>query len=239
MPIAPRYAWVADILRDRIRQRIWRPGDRLPSEKELCSEMGISSITMRHAMSILVSEGLITRAQGKGSFVASDHVLVQGPSRLTSFTEDARARGWHGTAKVLGFEIVSSGEVSSKLELPGGASLIKLSRLRMADGLPVAVQTAYLPAQLFPGLESFDLETESLYEVMKREYGIRPATAVETYRAIQLTEGQAPMLGCQKGSPAFHVERLSSDGTGQKIEFVQSIIRADRYSLVLHLAASQ
>ncbi len=239
MSIAPRYAWVADVLRDRIRQRIWRPGDRLPSEKELCQELGISSITMRHAMSILVSEGLLTRVQGKGSFVASDHVFVQGPSRLTSFTEDARARGWHCYAKVLGFEIVTSSEVSSKLELPGGASLIKLSRLRMADGLPVAFQVAYLPALIFPGLDSFDLAEESLYEVMKREYGIRPATACETYRAIQVTEAQGRILSCPTGSPAFQVERLSSDGIGRKIEIVESIMRADRYSLVLHLVAGQ
>ncbi len=239
MPVEPRYAWVADVLRDRIRQRIWRPGDRLPSEKELCSEMGISSITMRHAMSILVSEGLLTRVQGKGSFVASDHVFVQGPSRLTSFTEDARSRGWHCSAKVLGFEVVTSSDVSGKLELPAGASLIKLSRVRMADGLPVAFQTAYLPAQLFPGLESFDLAAESLYEVMKREYGIHPATAFETYRAIQVTAAQGQILGYPSGSPAFRVERLSSDGTGRKIEFVESIMRADRYSLVLHLVAGQ
>src|ERR1700716_648581 len=104
MRAGPLYSQTADALRVRITQGMWRQGDRVPSEVQLCEEFGVSSITMRRAVATLVTEGLLVRIQGKGTYVASDHAVVQGPPRLTSFTHDMQLRGWRSTARLLTME---------------------------------------------------------------------------------------------------------------------------------------
>src|SRR5215470_8126982 len=101
MSTGPLYHQTAEVLRSRIVQSVWKQGDRLPSENQLCEEFGVSSITMRRAVATLVAEGLLVRLQGKGTFVSSDHAIVQGPPQLTSFTEDMRLRGWAASARVV------------------------------------------------------------------------------------------------------------------------------------------
>src|SRR5215467_1167091 len=163
MSTGPLYHQTAEVLRSRIVQNVWKQGDRLPSESQLCDEFGVSSITMRRAVATLVAEGLVARLQGKGTFVTSDHAIVQGPPQLTSFTEDLRQRGWQPSARVVAIETRrADASVSTKLGLPSGASVTILRRVRLANGLPVAFQNAYVPALQFPGLERFDFTHESL-----------------------------------------------------------------------------
>ncbi|HSR24030.1 MAG TPA: GntR family transcriptional regulator [Candidatus Eisenbacteria bacterium] len=236
----PLYHQTAEILRSRIVQNVWKQGDRLPSESQLCDELGVSSITMRRAVATLVAEGLLVRLQGKGTFVSSDHAIVQGPPQLTSFTEDMRLRGWQSSARVTGFrsERAPAG-LATRLGLPAGALVHVLGRVRLADRLPVAVQTAYVPGLLFPDLGSHDFRRESLYEVFERDYGVKPATATEVYRASKLTDEEAALLETEPDSPAFRVERLTTDSTGRRVELVESVVRGDRYTLVLRLSASR
>src|SRR5499427_10067344 len=116
MSTGPLYHQTAEVLRSRIVQNVWKQGDRLPSENQLCEEFGVSSITMRRAVATLVAEGLLVRLQGKGTFVSSDHAIVQGPPQLTSFTQDMRARGWHGSARLLSLSMERApGHVATKL----------------------------------------------------------------------------------------------------------------------------
>jgi GntR family transcriptional regulator len=240
MSTSPLYHQTAEILRSRIVQNVWKQGDRLPSESQLCEEFGVSSITMRRAVATLVAEGLLVRLQGKGTFVSSDHAIVQGPPQLTSFTEDMRLRGWGSRARVIGFrtERAPAG-LATRLGLAGGALLHVIGRVRLADELPVAIQTAYVPALLFPGLETHDFRRESLYEVFERDYGVKPATATEVYRASKVSDEEAELLEAEPGSPAFRVERLTTDSTGRRVELVESVVRGDRYTLVLRLSASR
>jgi GntR family transcriptional regulator len=240
MSTGPLYHQTAEVLRSRIVQNVWKLGDRLPSENQLCEEFGVSSITMRRAVGTLVAEGLLVRLQGKGTFVSSDHAIVQGPPHLTSFTEDMRMRGWRSSARQLSFRTERAAEsVATRLGLSAGTLLHTLSRVRLADGLPVAVQTAHMPALLFPGLESHDFRRESLYEVFDRDYGVKPATATETYRASTLTTEEAELLEAEPDNPAFRVERLTTDSTGRRVELVESVVRGDRYTVVLRLSASR
>jgi GntR family transcriptional regulator len=233
----PLYHQTACVLRTRIAEGVWKQGDRLPAEWQLCEEFGVSTITMRRAVAILVAEGLVARLQGKGTFVTSDHAIVQGPPQLTSFTEDLRQRGWEPSARVVSIQTVRAEAcVSGRLGLPANAPVTVLRRLRMADGLPVALQTAHLSALQFPGLERFDFSHESLYEVLARQYGVKPGNATDTYRAGKVGEEEAPLLQVETDSAAFRVERLTTDSTGRRIELVESIIRGDRWTLVLKLS---
>jgi len=232
------YRQTAEVLRSRIAQMVWKQGERLPSESRLCEEFGVSSITVRRAVATLVAEGLLVRLQGKGTFVSSDHAIVQGPPELTSFTQDMEARGWHGTARVLALRTERAAtRVATKLGLSTGAPVSIIRRVRLADGLPVAIQTAHLPALLFPELERYDFSRESLYGVLERVYGVRPAHATEIYHAGKVGQAEADPLDVEVGSPAFHVERVASDSTDRRIELVDSVIRGDRWTLVLRLSA--
>lgn len=236
----PLYNQTAEALRARISQNAWKQGERLPSEAQLCAEFGVSSITMRRAVATLVAEGLLVRLQGKGTFVATDHGIVHGPPHLTSFTQDMQLRGWRSTARVLDLRTERAlARVGPKLGLMPGAPVHVVSRVRLADETPVAVQTAYVPALLFPGLEVHDFGRESLYEVLQREYGVKPAGATEVYRASTVVAEEAALLEVEPNSPAFRVERLTSDSTGRRIELVESVIRGDRYTLVVRLSASR
>jgi GntR family transcriptional regulator len=240
MSTAPLYHQTAEILRSRIVHNVWKQGDRLPSEGQLCEEFGVSSITMRRAVATLVAEGLLVRLQGRGTFVSSDHAIVQGPPQLTSFTEDMRLRGWRSSARVLALRTErAESALATRLGVGAGSLVHLIARVRLADGLPVAVQRAYVPALLFPGLEDHDFERESLYEVFERDYGVKPATATEVYHASTVTGEEAALLETDPGSPAFRVERLTTDSTGRRVELVESVVRGDRYTLVLRLSASR
>lgn len=239
MRAGPLYSQTADALRARITQGIWRQGDRLPSEVQLCEEFGVSSITMRRAVATLVNEGLLARIQGKGTYVASDHAVVQGPPRLTSFTHDMQLRGWRSTARLLRIESERAPlPIAHRLALPEGALLTNIHRVRLADDHPVAIQVAHLPALLFPGIERFDFARESLYEVMRREYGVKASVASETYRASKVTAEEAGLLEVEADSAALRAERLTADSTGRQVELVESVMRGDRYTLSLRLSAS-
>ena len=240
MAFGTLYSQTADVLRSRVAQNVWKQGDRLPSESQLCEEFGVSSITMRRAVATLVAEGLLVRLQGKGTFVSSDHAIVQGPPELTSFTQDTRARGWHASARVLALGTErASGRIATKLGLSSSTLVWIISRVRLADGLPVAIQTTHLPALLFPGLERHDFSRDSLYEVYERVYSVKPAHATEVYHAGKITPAEAVPLEVDPDSPAFRVERVTTDSTGRRIELVDSVIRGDRWTLVLRLSASR
>ena len=236
---SPLYVQIADSLREKIGGG-WRAGDRLPGERQLCADFGASSITIRRAIATLVAEGLLIRLQGKGTFVSSDHDIVQGPPRLTSFTQEIELRGWRPGARVirLGSEPAMP-EVCAKLGLPPAARVVAIERVRLADDVPVGTQVAYLAALRFPGIDRYDFTRESLYEVMRREYSVRPATAIEVYRASRATEVEADLLEIAAGSAVFRVERTTSDGTGQRIELVRSVLRGDRYTVALSLSAGR
>lgn len=238
MLTAPLYARTADALRKRVGTE-WHAGDRIPAESQLCEEFGVSSITMRRAVATLVAEGLLVRLQGRGTFVSSDHSIVQGPPRLTSFTQDMDARGWKSSARVLGATAGRApADVCLQLGLGESAVVTKIERVRLADDEPVALQLAYLPSIVFPGLEAHNFSRESLYEVLKGHYSVQPAAATETYRASTANPDEAKLLGVPVRSPVFRVERVTVDGSGHKIEYVRSVFRGDRYSLQLRLSAS-
>lgn len=213
-------------------------GNRLPAEPELCREFGVSSITMRRAIAMLAAEGLVVRLQGKGTFVSSGHAIVHGPPQMTSFTQDMELRGWRSSTRLVRFDTVPADQkISARLGLPDESKVFALTRVRLADDQPIAVQTAYLPVRLVPRLDAFDLSAGSLYDVLEKEYGMRPVQASESWEASAVSRAEARLLAVPPKSPAFRVERLTADSSGQRIELVQSVIRGDKYTLILQLGA--
>jgi GntR family transcriptional regulator len=227
----PLYQQLYEILHRRIMGGEWRPGDMIPAEPELMATYGVSRITLRQVLELLVRDGLIVRQQGRGSFVARPR-LEKGMVRIFSFTEDMRQRGLKPTSVVLAAQLVpASAELAASLEIEPGAELVRLERLRMAEDEPLAIEESHLVHRFCPGLLRFDFAIESLREVMAREYGIRWSRARQTIQAILAPERASALLGVEPCAALLYLERVSSSQDDTSVEFLRVQYRGDRYVL--------
>ncbi|MFP4634475.1 MAG: GntR family transcriptional regulator [Nitriliruptoraceae bacterium] len=206
------------------------PGTRLPSERELASRYEVARMTVRGAISRLESQGLVHRVQGQGTFV-SEPRLAQ-PATLTSFSEDMAARGMTPGSIVLAQEVVPAPDpVAVRLRLPLGEPVVRIERVRSGDGEPIALERSHLPERRFPGLESVDLATHSLYRTLAEDYDTQPASSEQRIAAVELSPADAHLLHVAASTPALRIERVTRDRQGQPIEFVRSVYRGDRFEL--------
>lgn len=222
------------ILRD-IESGRWRPGERLPTEDALIARFGVSKITVRQALRDLAQKGYIRREQGRGTFIQGAP-LEEGPRELTSFTSEMRGHGLAASSRVLEQGIVPAPrDIGIKLGVLAGASLFRLRRLRLADGEPMGLQTAYIPLRLVPGIDALSFVDASLYEILAAEYSLYPAAAREAHQAIPVPDEARELLRLPPGSPVLSAERLTTLADGRPLEYVHSIMRGDRYKVVLDL----
>ncbi len=232
----PLYYQLKTALLEDIEAGRWRPGDRLPTEDALITRFRVSKITVRQALRDLAQMGYIRREQGRGTFVQGPP-LEEGPRELTSFTSEMRGHGLAATSRVLEQGVIpGAGQIAARLDAEDGAPLFRLRRLRLAEGEPMGLQTAYLPIHLVPGIERLSFSDASLYEVLASRYGLYPAVARESHQAVPVPEDAAIHLRVPAGSPALSAERLTRLPDGRPLEFVHSIMRGDRYKIVLDLA---
>jgi GntR family transcriptional regulator len=232
----PLYHQLYEILRGRITAGEWRPGDMIPAEPELMAIYGISRITLRQVLEMLVRDGLIVREQGRGSFVARP-TLEKGMVRIFSFTEDMRQRGITPRTAVLASEIVPAvPETAVRLAIQPGEELVRLKRLRLAEDEPLAIEESHLVHRFCPGLLRFDFTVESLREVLAREYGVLWSRARQTIRATHAGEETAKLLGVTPNAPVLFIERVSTAQNNAPIEFLRVQYRGDRYALYNELS---
>jgi GntR family transcriptional regulator len=164
----------------------------------------------------------------------------QGPRELTSFSEEMRRHRVLPSSRVLMSAVrEADARIAEALAIAIGKPIFVLKRLRMANGEPMGVQTAHIPLDMVPGLETENLENSSLYQILQSRYNLLPARARETYLAIRATAPLAKLLGVTSGAAVFDVARVTFLPNGKPFEFVQSTIRGDRYSIILELAADR
>jgi GntR family transcriptional regulator len=210
------------------------PGSPVPPERALASELGISRTTVRQALAELEMEGRLRRIQGKGTFVASPKMAQ--PLQLTSYSEEVRAQGMHPASRILDVSMMDAdAELATTLELPEGAPIVSVARLRMANGEPMAIEHTHLPAERFPGLREHLDQMASLYEILGTVYGVRLAEAEETIETVLASPREAAILSVDTGLPLLLVSRLSLDSDGRPVEWVQSWFRGDRYKFITRI----
>ncbi|GAA0411843.1 transcriptional regulator NagR [Microbispora corallina] len=224
----PKYDQVRAQLAERIRTDL-RPGDALPSERELMEMFGISRMTVRKALAGLEAEGLVYRIHGSGTYV-SETALVSKTLRLTSFSEDMRERGLRPGTRLLEAELVpATADVAQRLRLSPGTQVAHLRRLRLANQTPMALEEVYLPAELVPGLLDHDL-SGSLYDVLDAAYGVRAVRARQVVQSTVVDDAQAELLEVPPRSPALIVGRVAVDARGRAVELGTTLYRGDRYA---------
>ena len=174
---APLYRQVHDVLAKQITSGSLTAGEQLLSERQLCERFGISRVTARRALIALEDDGLIGAAPGRGWFV-SDGPLSEPPNVLLSFTSLARARGLEPTARVLCQRVrPASLDEADELSIAPGAELFELERVRLLDGLPVAVDNCVVALYRCPSLRDADFTVASLYEVLRSDASVSPTRA--------------------------------------------------------------
>lgn len=228
------YMQVASRLGERIEVGEWHAGEQLPTEDQLIDAYGVSRVTVRQALRMLVDRGLVVRERGRGTFLR-DASLTAGARGVRSFTTEIAQLGMTAGSKVLELQIQPvTAQAATALGLAGDDPVVKISRLRTGDGQPIGVQTGQYPAARFAGLESVSLAGGSLYDLLQRRYGVVPAEARETFRVKGATKPMAEVLGVARGACCFHVERITYDSHGP-FEYVESFMRGDRYRIHLSL----
>ncbi len=231
----PLYHQLKTAIQRDIEAGRWEPGARLPTEDALITRFHVSKITVRQALRELAQMGYIRREQGRGTFVQRPPI-EEGPRELTSFSGEMRGHGLVATSLVLEQGVVpATADIASRLDITAGAPVFRLRRLRLADGEPMGLQTAYISMQLVPGIDALAFANASLYDVLATRYSLFPAAARETHQAVLVPDEAAPLLRVPAGSPALSAERLTSLGDGRPLEYVDSIMRGDRYRIVLDL----
>lgn len=209
-------------------------GDALPPERVLAADLGVSRMTLRRALDDLWRMGKVIRRQGAGTFVAEPKIAQM--LTVTSFSQDMLARGLTPTSRTLSMERIDAGpRLASRLEVPAGEPLLRIRRLRLADGTPMAIETLHVPAASVPGLGADDLEDTSFYALLARRYGIHLTRGTQVIEPTVTDSEEADLLACPPHSPAFLFERTSYGSDDTPVEFVRSVYRGDRYKLTAQL----
>ncbi|PRX50315.1 GntR family transcriptional regulator [Prauserella shujinwangii] len=210
------------------------PGSPIPTERALASDFNVSRTTVRQALADLTAEGRLHRVQGKGTFAAEPKVAQR--LQLSSYTEDMRAQGREPSSQLLEVEeLHAEGELPKLLGIRTGAKVLRLHRLRLADGEPMALETTHLPLARFRGLRKYVSEGGSLYAVLRERYGVEFDRAEETIETSLAGPQEAELLGADVGMPVLLLSRHSFATDGKPVEYVRSIYRGDRYKFVTTL----
>jgi GntR family transcriptional regulator len=231
----PRHEQVSTWLRDRIESGRYGPDDQLPSESRLVDRFGVSRITVRRALQTLESDGLIYRRQGLGSFVRGERVR-QGLVRLTDFAEDMESAGLHASSRVENRAIEpATDRIATALGVEAGAPVLRLDRLRLGNGEPIAFDRTWLPLFYAQLLDGRDLGSETIYQILERDGGITMERGRFRFEAVNAPSDVGRALAVPWGRALLLVERVTYAERGRCVYFQQRFYRSDRVAYELDL----
>jgi GntR family transcriptional regulator len=235
-PGIPLHEQISGWLRDEIGSGRLPPDAQLPSEHELCHRFGVSRVTVRRALQTLDADGLIYRRPGLGSFVC-DKRMAHGLVRLTDFAQDLARAGLQASSRVLYHAAEPCpAPIAERLGLSTGTPVVRLERLRLGNGQPLALDRTWLPPYYAQLLAGHDLGRETLYRVLEREYGVPALSGRYRITAAPADEEAARHLEVEPGEALLVVERTTRTVGDKPIYFQRRFYRSDRIAYELELA---
>ena len=222
---------IIEAITTEIEENRLKPYNRLPSEKELCEQWKTSRSTVRKAMDQLTDRGKIFRVPGKGSFVAFPKISHQ-TSHILSFAEKMKAQGLEVETKLILKEIIEPNEeIAEALKLTKQARVLMIQRLRIVKGEPMALQTAFMPANLCENLMKEDLESQSLNRLFQEQCNIRLSRSDIWIEAPIITKKEQKLLGNPRVPLFLAVVGVTFDQDDKPVRFSRGVFRGDRVRL--------
>ena len=207
----------------------WPVGSRIPSERNLADEMGVSRATVRQALVELADAGLLEASAQRGWFVTRQRIS-EGPNLLRSFSETAVERGLTPGSRVIEQCVrPATMDEAEVLGLAPAAAVVQLDRLRLLDGIPTAVQSSCLPMRHAPGIDAVDFSHRSLYQVLREDYGLVPTRCDYTVQAQAATDQVAALLGVAVGFPVLVGHEVTFDQHDRPVSTGRLTYRGDAY----------
>ncbi len=231
----PLYSQIVGIVKRNLSAGTLTAGELLPSEAEFCRAFNVSRSTVRQAIGILESEGLVVRRQGRGTFVAAPKVRRR-TENVYSFTNEISAMGMTPSSTLIEFNVITpTPDIVKVLELKAADERVyRFTRIRNVNGEPLILETSFYRCALYPNLTRELLQTHSFYSLLY-DVGVVPSHAVDSYEAVVIGRAEGELLHCKPGSCGFSVQRRTYDADGVCYEFTQSLMRADRVKLDVYL----
>lgn len=236
----PLYIQIKQLLKGQIEAGMFAVGARLPSERELADRYHVSRMTARQALRLLAQEGLTHTRVGKGTFVSAPKINHE-LRALTSFSEDVTLRGLQPSSRVIAAEVRPADNVmADRLRIPSGAEIVVLSRVRRAGGHPLALEISHIPHARCPQLLArYDFSQVSLYEVLRRDYGLKLVWADQVIETRLPKPDECAALTLDKNVPVLSFTRVTFNEHDHPVEFVRSVYRGDQYQLRVILRYSE
>lgn len=236
MGAAPAYQRVAGALRADIDRGRWKVGERMPTEAELSTQFGVSRNTVRQALDILHAMNLISRRQGRGTFVAP-HGLSHMIGELKSLTEVLRERGFVPGNEGMRVTVDTHPPIDA-VEHLGSSTIWRVDRVRTTDGRPFCDMSSWLADDVGRRVDADRLVADgSLYRILKDDLGILLSEATEIIRAEGATAKEASALSIRRGTPVIVMYRWVSDNRGRPVEYARAAAPGDRYQYLAKLRA--
>lgn len=228
-----KYAVIKEDIIEKIKIGELNPGDKIESESVLKKKYNVSAITVRKAFSDLITEGYLYAVQGLGTFVAKKQ-MIRGLTSI-SFSDELVQQGYDVDMKVISVEEVIDSQISKHLDLEAKQSVVRVERIRIADGAPIAHQVSYISSELL-SLEQVQriYEVKSFYKVLA-DYDLLPTMANETYSVKQMPMNISSHLEVDSGDSSFYVERFAMSETNEIIEYGQTYFNKDWYSVTVNI----
>lgn len=228
---SPIYIQIHNKIKQEIEDNRWAVGDRIPSERDLALQFGVSRMTLRQAIQTLVDEGILERQIGSGTFVARKKVQEK-MSGVTSFTELTEAQGKTPSSKTVSYLVTSASiSESEHLALKAGEKVLRMERIRYADDVPICFEVATVPYELIKHYNRKQI-TSSLYRTLE-EHGLKIGHAQQTVSSMLASEKIAEYLELKRGAAILRLRQITQLGDGRPFEYVRTQYAGERFEFYL------
>ena len=229
---SPVYIKIHNELRENIEAGKWQIGEKIPAERELAAEFGVSRMTLRQAIQTLVDDGILERRVGAGTYVANRKVQEK-MAGVTSFTELMQALGKEPSSKTISYHLTfPSQNEAETLHLQPGERVLRMERIRYGNQIPICYEAAAIPASLVEGFSKEEITT-SFFKTLADKANLYPGHATQAVSAVSATERIAEYLGIRRGDALLRMNQVSYLQDGRPFEYVHSQYVGNRFEFVL------
>jgi GntR family transcriptional regulator len=225
----PYYYQLREIIRKELAEQRWRVGDLLPSERLFSDSFGVSRPTVRDALNSLVTDGLLRREKGVGTFVAEPRFRERWSGSVVGLSDSLETEGLRLRTEVLNLTVTApDAQVRAELSMSADEEVIDLRRLRFMGADAVLVTESYLPYALFPGLLDVDFSDKSLYRTLRAMYGTEIVRVKRSLEVQAAGAELAELLAIEIGAPLMYIENTAYTADDRAVEFYVAWRRGDR-----------